>query len=91
MSWKPMYTKDESKPYQYDWENLKVGDFVFDDSDSGFCSGGLTYGFGKLVIDIDESTITTQDSSGTKAKMEQIRQNTNATTLSLLLRGFSVK
>ena len=68
MSWKSMYTKDESKPYQYYWENLKVGDFVFDDSDSGFCSGGLTYGFGKLVIDIDESTITTQDSSGTKEK-----------------------
>ena len=56
-------------------------DFV---SDGG---PGLTYGFGKLVIDIDESTITTQDSSGTKAKMEQIRQNTNATTLSFLLLG----
>ena len=72
MSWKPMYTKDKSKPYQYDWENLKVGDFVFDDSDSGFCSGGLTYGFGQLVIDIDESTITTQDSSGTKAKWNKL-------------------
>ena len=72
MSWKPMYTKDKSKPYQYDWENLKVGDFVFDDSDSSFCSGGLTYGFGKLVIDIDESTITTQDSSGTKAKWNKL-------------------
>ena len=33
-----MYTKDESKPYQYDWENLKVGDFVFDILDAdGFC------------------------------------------------------
>jgi hypothetical protein len=72
MSWEPMYAKDESKPYQYDWENLKVGDFAFDDSDIGFCSGGLTYGRGILVIDIDESTITTQDSSGTKAKWNKL-------------------
>lgn len=67
-----MYRKDESKPYRYDWENLKVGDIVFDDSDVSFCSGGLPYGFGDLVVDIDDTTITTQNSCGDKEKWNKI-------------------
>lgn len=68
MSWKPKYSKDENKDYRFDWENLKVGDYVFTDSDVGFCSGGLMHGVGDLVIEITEEEIITEDSSGKKEK-----------------------
>jgi len=68
MSWKPKYSKDENKDYRFDWENLKVGDYVFTDSDVSFCSGGLPYGVGDLVIEITEEEIITEDSSGVKQK-----------------------
>lgn len=68
MGWEIKYPKDENKNYRYDWENLKVGDYVFTDSNSGFCSGGLTYDVGVLVIEITDEEITTEDSSGQKEK-----------------------
>jgi hypothetical protein len=66
MNWKPKYTKDKNKPYRDDWENLKVGDYVFTDSDVGFCSGGLNYGCGELVVKITKTEIITKQAYSVK-------------------------
>lgn len=71
MSYKSKYPKDDNKPYRYDFENLKVGDYVFDDSNVGFCSGGIVYGVGMLVTDITETEIVTVDGSDKKEKWDK--------------------
>lgn len=68
MSFKSKYPKDDTKPYRYDFENLKVGDYVFSDSNRGFCSGGIKYGVGYLVTEITESEIVTVDGSSKEDK-----------------------
>lgn len=67
------YKKDPNKKYRYDWNNLKVGDYVFT-SCNGLCPGGLEYGIGEIVTNIIAGTIYTRDSYGkTKWDMQTKR------------------
>jgi len=71
LSGKYKYPKDETKEYRYDWDNLKIGDFVFDDSNVGFCSGGIAHGVGILVINITKKNIVTIDGRGKVEKWDK--------------------
>lgn len=53
------FMKDPKKKYRDDWENLKVGDYVFDDC-YGPCSGGISFGSGSLVTKITDKHIYTK-------------------------------
>lgn len=64
---------NEQKKYRYDFENLKVGDFVFDECNRGFGSGGYGYNIGMLVTEITEDEILTISESG---KSERWDKNT---------------
>lgn len=66
------FNKDESKEYQEDWSNLKVGDIVFSDSVVGFCSGGILYGCGERVCSINETTINTIGEYGRREKWDRV-------------------
>ena len=57
------YEKNKNTNYCYDWEKLKICDYVFTDSNNSFCSGGITYEIGLLVIEITASLIITKDDS----------------------------
>jgi hypothetical protein len=54
--------EDKILNYRNDWENLKIGDLVYTDSNSGFCTGGIAYGIGIKVINITDDLIITKDS-----------------------------
>lgn len=63
------YPRDRDKEYRIDWENLKVGDYVFDDSDSSFAPDGhFGTDEGLLVTEITEDLIKTLSGRGTKDK-----------------------
>jgi hypothetical protein len=57
------YNKDPNKKYRNDWDNLKVGDYIFSDC-NGPCSGGMSYGIGELVTKITDKNIHSKDSEG---------------------------
>ena len=69
--WEPKYKKDKTKVYSDDWENLKIGDYVFSECISAMGSGGLSYEIGELVIDITKNEILTEDDSGNKSKWDR--------------------
>lgn len=62
------YKYDKNKPIRKDWENLKVGDYVFDDVRGPATCNGV-YGHGEKVIKITDKYIqTVYDGEYTKNK-----------------------
>jgi len=53
------FLRDKTKRLRTDWENLKVGDYVFDDV-NGPATGGITYGWGSIVTKITDTQIYTK-------------------------------
>lgn len=52
------YLYDKNKPVRNDWENLKIGDYVFDGV-NGPASPNSLYGYGEKVLSITEDYIET--------------------------------
>tara|TARA_R110002020_G_C15909942_1_gene741855 strand:+ start:364 stop:624 length:261 start_codon:yes stop_codon:yes gene_type:complete len=57
-----MYSK--SKEYNFNWSELKVGDYVFEVCERGFVADGYTYGIGMIVRSFDNIKIECETSEG---------------------------
>lgn len=82
------YKKDPNRPYRYDWENLIVGDYVFDECHSGVGSGGYGYGIGSKVIKITKTEIIAEDSSSNKERWNKKTRNSNQPPWAYYLAAF---
>jgi hypothetical protein len=53
------YKYDKSKKSYTDLKGIEVGDIIFEDCESGPCSGGARYGIGEKVLEVNSKMIKT--------------------------------